>query len=210
MASVDNISAQAQGESGVLCTFYFLRFSKLIPSEVKAMNKDTVTRIILFSFFFAAGLSVMMLSLLFNDIYGYYQNKHILAEAKGNIERLKTLNNDYDALLRQLHSDNQFAQRLASATLGIEPKEKDVAYPRETASQLAAARVALMKETESATGGQRQPPLPRWVERCKASNRRLALFIAGSALILIAFTYFGPQFKTSPVENTNKTPALIS
>lgn len=171
------------------------------------MNKDTITRITLFFFFFAVGLSVMMLSLLFNDFYAYYQNKHILAEAKGNIDKLKALNDDYDTLLRQLRNDPQFVQRLAPAALGIQPKEGDVAYPRETALQLAIARTILVKESEKPP---QQQPLPRWVERCKASNRRLALFIAGSALILIAFVYFGPKLKSSSIENTNRNPALIS
>ena len=177
-----------------MCTFIF---------QVFVMHKDIIIRILLFFFFFAAGLSVMTLSLLFNDVYGYYQNKEILAEAERNVEKLKTLNDDYDALLGQLRGDSHFAERLAPATLGIQPKEKDVAYPRETVSQLAAARVALMKESESGAGGpQQEPALPGWVERCKAANRRLALFIAGSALILIAFVYFGPTNKLT-VDNKN-------
>jgi cell division protein FtsL len=160
------------------------------------MQKDVIIRILLFFFFFTTGLSATAVSLLFNDIYGCYQNRQILKEAEKNVEKLKALNDDYDALLSQLHADSQFARRLAPATLGIQPKEKDVAYPRETVSQLAAARIALMKESEPAAGGpQREPALPRWVERCKAPNRRLALFIAGSALILIAFVYFGPTKK---------------
>ena len=167
------------------------------------MHKDIIIRVLLFVFFFAVGLSAMTLSLLFNDIYGYYQNKEILAEAERNVEKLKTLNDDYDALLGQLRGDSHFAERLASATLGIQPKEKDVAYPRETVSQLAAARVALMKESESGAGGaQKEQALPGWVERCKTANRRLALFIAGSALILIAFVYFGPTNKLT-VGNKN-------
>jgi cell division protein FtsL len=173
-----------------MCTFIF---------QVFVMHKDIIIRALLFFLFFAVGLSVMTLSLLFNDIYGYYQNKEILAEAERNVEKLKTLNDDYDALLGQLRGDSHFAQRLAPATLGIQPKEKDVAYPRETVLQLAAARVALMKESESGAGppaaDRKEPALPGWVERCKTANRRLALFIAGSALILIAFVYFGPTNK---------------
>jgi len=172
------------------------------------MRKEVTIRILVFVLFFTIGLSVLTLSLLFGDLYAYYQNRQILAEAERNIEKLKALNDDYDALLRQLQGDTQFARRLAPATLGIEPKEKDVAYPQETASQLAVARIALMKETEKQS--QKEPILPRWVERCSQPNRRLALFIAGSALILIAFVYFGPQFHSSPIEKPNRNPVLIS
>ena len=73
-----------------MCTFIF---------QVFVMHKDIIIRRLLFVFFFAAGLSVMTLSLLFNDVYGYYQNKEILAEAERNVEKLKALNDDYDALI---------------------------------------------------------------------------------------------------------------
>jgi biopolymer transport protein ExbB/TolQ len=168
------------------------------------MQKDIINRILLFVLFFAVGLSVMAVSLLFNDIYGYYLNKQVLTEAEINVNKLKSLNDDYDALLKQLRSDSHFGKRLANATFGIEQKEEGVAYPRETVSQLAVARTALMNESEKQF--QDEPKLPRWVERCKAPNRRLGLFIAGAALILIAFVYFGPQFRNPSIANTNPHP----
>jgi hypothetical protein len=201
------VSPAARQAQGTLFIFQVLPVitKRMLPIKLKieTLHSETITRLILFSFFFLAGLAVMMMSLLFNDFHGYYRNGYLLANTKSNVDKLKALNDDYDTLLRQLHSDPQFAERLAAATLGIEPKEnKDVVYPRETATQLAVARSALTKESESASGESAGvPPIPRWVERCKASNRRFAVFIAGSALILIAFTYFGPRFSQSPTQN---------
>ena len=155
------------------------------------VNKETIDRLIIFLIFFAAGLSVMMASLLFTDFYAYYQNKVLLAEAKRDVEKLKSLNDDYNDLLRQLRSDEQVGQRLAAATFGVEPKQQGVAYPRETITQLAAARRVLMEETDRKA--QKATVMPDWLERCKNPNKRLIVFIAGAALILIAFIYFGPQ-----------------
>ena len=155
------------------------------------MNRETISRLIIFFIFFAAGISAMMGSLLLNDIYNYYHNKNLIAEAQRNVEKLKTLNDDYDDLLRQLRSDEHLGRRLASATLGLEPKEQGVAYPHETLQQLAAAKQALVEESEEQSSG--EPALPVWLERCKSPSRRLGVFIAGAFLLVISFTYFGPQ-----------------
>ena len=171
------------------------------------MNRETINRLIIFFIFFAAGLSVMMVSLLFNDYYAYYQNKLVLAEAKRNVDKLKSLNDDYNDLLRQLRSDEQVGRRLVAATFGVEPKEQGVAYPRETIAQLTAARLSLMEETERQS--QEEAALPVWLERCKAPNKRLIIFIAGTVLILIAFIYFGPQFKNPSIENADIKSRLM-
>jgi hypothetical protein len=170
------------------------------------VNKETVNRLIIFFCFFGTGLSVMTLSLLFDDFYAYYQNKVVLAEAKRDVDKLKKLNDDYNDLLRQLRSDEQVGRRLAAATFGVEPKEQGIAYPRETIAQLAAARLAVMEETERQS--QQETMMPGWLERCKEPNRRVAIFLSGAVLILLAFVYFGPQ-TNSQADGVNQPSETI-
>ena len=164
------------------------------------MKTGDILRTFLFMVFFAVGAATLAASVLYNDLIRHYQNKQLLKSTHVTIETLKSLNEDYDALLEQLQKDPNFLKRIASVTLGVEPNEEDTAYPVARPEQLEAARRALTKNL------QHQPqerPLPVWLQRCSSNPYRTALFISGAALVLISFVCFGPA---KPEPKKQKTP----
>jgi len=153
------------------------------------MQMQNVIRTILFTFFFSSGTASIAGSILCDDLVQYYRNRQLLKAAQQYLDRLKSLNTDYDGLLRQLQTDPNLVKRIAPAALGIEPEDANTVYPRATARQLAAARKAL---AEAPSRYQTEPTMPAWLMRLREPRRRIMLFIAGASLILISFICFAP------------------
>jgi hypothetical protein len=153
------------------------------------MQRQVIIRVLLFVFFFSVGAAVLSGSVLCDDLVRYYQNELWLRQSQELLERLKALDADYDALLRQLEDDPNFVRRIAPATLGTEPEEEDTVYPEVTAEQLEAARRILT------AGDEKEPDesgVPDWIIRCSRPPQRTALFVSGAFLILISFICFAP------------------
>jgi hypothetical protein len=160
------------------------------------MQGRSVIRAVLFVLFFGIGTVSLSSSILCDDLVRCYQNKDLLAKAQESVRRLKSLNAEYDILLKTLEDDpNLIVERLAPATLGPDPNlyDSNTVYPRATAEQLAAARRALMAEpNESAPGRAPAQSMPQWLSRCSEPLRRMMLFICGVVLILTSFVCFRP------------------
>lgn len=136
------------------------------------------------------GAAALSGSILSDDLLRYYHNRQLLAAAEKTLTRLASLNADYDALLGRLQKDPNLFKRIATATLGTEPENKDAVYPKATPEQLDAARKALGKKAEQ------QPPepmVPEWLARCSQPRQRIILFLAGAFLVLVSFIWFGPM-----------------
>lgn len=159
------------------------------------LQKHSVIQAFLFVIFFSIGAASLGVSILCDDLVQYYRNRQLLRVTQQSVNRLKSLNTDYDVLLEQLEKDPNLIKRLAPATLGTEPEDANAVYPRATAEQLAAAHKALTEDPNNQSPG---PMLPEWLTRCSEPHRRMTLFVAGSVLILISFTCFTPVKKTSP------------
>lgn len=157
------------------------------------MQRQVIIRVLLFVFFFSIGAAVLSGSVLCDDLLAYYQNELLLRQSQELLERLKVLNADYDALLRQLEDDPNFVRRIAPATLGTEPEDEDTVYPEVTAEQLDAARKILADIAEQQAVGS---GVPDWLSRCSRPPQRTALFLSGAFLILISFICFAPREKT--------------
>jgi hypothetical protein len=142
---------------------------------------------VLFVLFFSAGAVALGGAVLCNDLIRYCRNRQLVGEAQVTIERLQSLNEEYDALLAELEKDPNLVQRIAPATLGTEPADPCAVYPKARARELAIARKALL---EQAGGEPSQAGVPRWLERCSEPRRKIALFIAGAGLILISLVFF--------------------
>ncbi|MGD8499124.1 MAG: hypothetical protein PVJ86_00660 [Phycisphaerales bacterium] len=153
------------------------------------MQGRHVIRAILFVLFFSIGAASLSISILCDDLVQYYQNTEHLRAAQESLDRLKSLNADYDILLEKLQSDPNLVKRLAPAALGPEHQDANTVYPRATAEQLAAARRALMAERNRKSA---EPVMPKWLSRCRAPRRGVMLFICGVVLILTSFICFGP------------------
>ena len=157
------------------------------------LQKQNFIRTFLFVVFFSIGAISLGASILSDDLVRYYQNRQLLKAAQGSLDRLRSLNVDYDVLLEQLEKDPNLFKRIASATLGTEPEDADAIYPRATAEQLAVARRVLTKEPSQQPA---EPVMPGWLTRCSEPRRRKMLFFSGGALILISFICFGPAKHT--------------
>jgi hypothetical protein len=93
-------------------------------------------------------------------------------------------------LLNRLEEDpNLIVERLAPVTFGTESEDPNTVYPRATSQQLAAARKALMEESN------RKPvevAIPQWLRRCSELRNRILLFSSGVVLVLVSFVCFRP------------------
>jgi hypothetical protein len=153
------------------------------------MQGRNFIRVILFVIFFSIGAATMGISILCDDLVQYYTNKQLLKVTQQSLDRLGSLNTDYDVLLRQLEEDPNLVKRLAPATLGAKPEDANAVYPKATKEQVEAVRNVLKQNTNDQSSA---PMLPEWLTRCREPNRRTTLFIAGSVLILISLTCFNP------------------
>ena len=154
------------------------------------MQGRKVIQAVLFFLFFSIGAASLSSSVLCEDLMRYYQYKQRLREEQTSLGRLESLNADYDALLKRLEEDpNLVVDRLGPATFGTQSNDPNTVYPRATSQQLAAARKALMEESN------RKPvevAMPQWLSRCSEPRNRTLLFISGVVLILISFVCFRP------------------
>ena len=104
------------------------------------MQGRKVIQAVFFFLFFSIGAASLSSSVLSNDLVQYYQNKQLLKAAQESLDRLKSLNSDYDILLERLKEDpNLVVERLAPVTLGTEREDANTVYPKARSQQLAAA-----------------------------------------------------------------------
>jgi hypothetical protein len=153
------------------------------------LQKQNVIQAVLFFVLFSIGAISLGGSILSQDLVRYYRNRQLLKAAQQSLERLKSLNVDYDVLLEHLEKDPNLFKRIASAALGTGPADADAIYPRATAEQLAIARRVLAADPNQRPA---EPVMPAWLARCSEPSRRIMLFIAGAALIVISFICFRP------------------
>lgn len=145
-------------------------------------------RMFLFVVFFSIGAAALSISILCEDLLQYYHNRRLLKAAEAALDRLKSLNTDYDALLQRLEEDPNLIKRFWPAVLGTERKNDGTVYPKVTPEQLDAARRALIEEPDRQFF---EPAVPGWLSRCCEPRRRMMLFFCGAVLILVSFVWFG-------------------
>jgi len=154
------------------------------------MQGRKVIQTVLFFLFFSIGAASLSSSVLCDDLIQYYRNKQLLRTAQESLERLESLNTDYDILLKRLKEDpNLIIDRLAPATFGTVSEDPNTVYPRAKSRQLAAARKALMEESSRESA---EIEMPQWLRRSSEMRNRILLFISGVVLVLISFVCFRP------------------
>lgn len=169
------------------------------------MQGQKIVRTFFFCIFFGIGAMVLSGSILCDVLLAFYHNKQLLQEQQLRTERLKSLINDYNALLAELERDPNFARRIAPATLGAEPDDADTIYPKATDELQIAARKVLSEDPN-----QIESTVPAWLSRCSEPHRRIILFFAGAGLILISFICFGSILRSAvrhPFGTTKDEPA---
>ena len=154
------------------------------------MQSQGVLHFLLFVVFFSVGAATLGGAVLCDDLIVYCRNRQIVKEAEQSLERLDTLNSEYDALLGELEKDPNLLKRIAPATLGTAPEDPNAVYPKAKARELAIARKALLDQAGPDTPAAVVPP---WLERCSEPSRKLGLFVAGAGLVLISLVFFIPK-----------------
>jgi hypothetical protein len=153
------------------------------------MQRQSVSRSILFVIFFGVGAASLGGSVLCDDLVRHHENRDILRTARESLERLESLNAEYDVLLRQLQEDPNLIKRVAPVTLGTEPEDPNAVYPRARAAELATARKALLAQEDQQAA---DSAVPSWLIRCSEPRRRIAIFSSGAVLVLISIVCFAP------------------
>ena len=149
-----------------------------------------IVHFLLFVIFFSVGAGALGLAALCDDLIVYWRNERLVKEAHLSLDRLRSLNEEYDALLGELQNDPNLLRRIAPATLGTLPEDPNAVYPKARAQELAVARRALMDRAEQESG---EAALPKWLQRCSEPRHRIALFLAGAGLVLISLVFFTPK-----------------
>jgi len=151
--------------------------------------------------FITIGLAAVALSLLSNELLQDYQRRRVHNAQKLVVEKLSALNADYKALLEKIDSDPNITRRLLPATLGIDYREPNTAYPELNAEYLAAAKKSLETGTTDWTI---EPQIPAWLKRTNKPLSRTFLFLAGSCLVLIGLVCFPPRLATGGSDSTSR------
>ena len=154
------------------------------------MQSQGVIHFFFFLVFFSIGAAALGGAVLCDDLILYCQNRQLVKEVERSLERLDSLNGEYDALLAQLENDPNLLKRIAPVTLGTEPEDPNAIYPKARARELALARKALVEQAGEAPA---EEAVPRWLQRCSEPSRKLGLFVAGAGLVLISLVFFTPK-----------------
>lgn len=154
------------------------------------MQSQKIVHFLLFVAFFSVGAAALGGAALCDDLILYWRNEQLVRDAHLSLDRLRSLNDEYDALLKELQDDPNLLRRIAPATLGTLPEDQNAVYPRARARELAVARRALMDESGQRADG---AAIPKWLQRCSEPRHRMALFLAGAGLVLISLVFFTPK-----------------
>jgi hypothetical protein len=149
-----------------------------------------VVHFLLFVIFFSVGAGALGAAALCDDLILYWRNEHLVEQAHLSLDRLRSLNEEYDVLLKELQDDPNLLKRIAPVTLGTQPEDPNAVYPKARAKELAVARRALMDQTGQPSD---EPAIPKWLQRCSEPRHRIALFLAGAGLVLISLVFFTPK-----------------
>ena len=154
------------------------------------MNRLALTiRFFLFCLFFLTGASAIVLAILAKpELQNYYQNRAMLDQLHQQNEKIKELTDQYAARVELIETEPGILHRFSATTFGQKPQASDTIFPE-------VANEKLRAETEKILKTELEPkpidPIPAWLKRVSEPAIRMALFLAGTALILITFIFFG-------------------
>ena len=103
-----------------------------VDKLVMLMLAQKIIRAVLFVLFFGVGVASLSSSILCEDLAHYYQNKQYLKESQESLNRLRSLNTEYDVLLEKWEQDpNLVVKRVARAKqlaqeCGVDPERLEL------------------------------------------------------------------------------------
>ncbi len=161
-------------------------------------------RYVLFCVFFAIGAGSVALSIVAEEVYSLYSNRTLVAKFADDNEKITSLSQQYDAQMRLIRSDPNALDRLKGIMLGAENQDdEDVAVPEVSRRELINASNALLDNME--TAAKNKPVVAEWLSRCVQPKSRIILFLAGEALVLIAFIFFSSSTSSNRRKTTTRS-----
>ena len=154
------------------------------------MNKLALTiRFLLFCLFFLVGASAIVLSILAHpELENYYHNRAMLDQLRQQNQTIIQLTTGYDARIKLIETEPNILTRFSAAAFGQQPEAPDTVFPE-------AANESLRADTEDILKTETPPapvdPIPTPLARVLEPKTRRALFLAGTALVLVTFIFFG-------------------
>ena len=163
----------------------------------------SILRYLFFCIFFALGASAVALSILSDEITQNYKNAEYLNLIEENSQEIERLIKAYDLQLEQVRNDPGILERLSERILGT--GDGDGGDPAATRQELRMATEILNRSSDP---NEAVPMLRTYAERATKKHVKQGLFLSGSGLILVAFTFFGApkQKEEEQPENAEKTP----
>jgi hypothetical protein len=151
---------------------------------------------ILFVVFFTVGLAAVSAAILSSELIESYKDRELLRRERATVEKLRILNDDYNALLSQVQGDPNMLKRIAPIALGESGLEPNTVRPTANPQALEEARKALIEDTADT----QTVELPNWLKRVQNPMYRRGLFVSGAILILISFACFRGKSEEAEVE----------
>jgi hypothetical protein len=161
------------------------------------MGKQDFLRVLLFVIFFTAGAAALGLAILCDEMLEYLEYEQVLIETKDSRDKLKSLIEDYQALLEEFERDPNIYERIAPIELGSDRGDANTVYPKPS-RQL----IAKTNEILQAGDSKEESWLFSVLNRCNQPRLRLMLFISGALLVLVSFVCFSPM-RSQPIEQAD-------
>lgn len=149
-----------------------------------------IIRFLWFCLFFSVGVGAMTLAILAEpELRDYYLSRRALDEVYAQNEKIKELTEQYIARIELIEQEPNVLERIRALAFNQPPHEKDTVFPRGDSQQMRRQTLELFEMLEAKQNV--PPPVPDWLQRCIEPNIRRALFLAGAALAMLTFIFFG-------------------
>ncbi len=154
-------------------------------------------RFIFFCVFFSIGLAAITISILVEELHNYYRNYTTVYQIKMSNEKIEKIIPDIEKQLHVAKTDPNRISRLRHLIFGEKLKKDNTVFPNTNDKRLTKIAEILIKLQQ--TEKHNVPKIPQWVERVSNYRIRLALFFAGTGLILLDFIFFGKSLQSRTV-----------
>ncbi len=154
-------------------------------------------RFIFFCVFFSIGLAAITISILVEELHNYYRNYTTVYQIKMSNEKIEKIIPDIERQLQVAKNDPNRISRLRHLIFGEKLKKDNTVFPNTNDKRLTKIAELLIKMQQ--TEKHNVPKIPQWVKRVSNYRIRLALFFAGTGLILLDFIFFGKSLQSRTV-----------
>lgn len=164
------------------------------------MTKLALTiRFLFFCLFFTAGAGAMTLAILVEpELLNYYTSRRALNEIHAQNDQIKELIDQYTAKIDLIEQEPTVLERIRVLAFNQPLHREDTIFPRADDPHLRQQTQALFEMLDAQKNTAQ--PLPDWLQRCIQPNIRRALFVAGAALAMLTFIFFGSSKKLQALE----------